>query len=189
MATSTGVNITSISVANGVVTVAASGHGLAVNQGFSLQGTTGGTYDCCGVVTAQNGSGFTFAQGSLPATGQAGAAGKVFPAKKVIILSTQQPLGVPEITVNYILWLTTQKPVPVTATSAWSGAGAAEVAAIGAGYFIERQGSKQFAQGDTTAAIQTELLNEHTAQQGALAAGVQPGAYYGVFADSVGWSA
>ncbi len=165
----------------------ATAHGLLANQGFSLRATTGGTYDYNGTVVSASANSFTFAQGSLSAAGQAGAAGLVFPAKQVIVLSTTQSEGSPELVVQYALWLTTAQPIPGPGASAWAGASAKEVAAIAAGFVVERVDTKSFAKGDAKAAVQAELQNEYSQQQAALAAAVQPGQFYGGYFDG-GWS-
>lgn len=187
MPAATGIAISSISVAAGTVTVNATAHGLAVNEGFSLRSTTGGTYDFNGTVLTATANSFTFAQGSLSAAGQAGAGGLVFPAKQVIVLATTQSAGSPELQVQYAMWLTTAQPIPAAGASAWTGASAKEVAAIAAGFVIERIDTKSFAKGDTKAAVQQELQNEYNQQQAALAAATQPGQFYGGYFDS-GWS-
>lgn len=191
MAVSAGVAVSSISVAGGVVTVnTTSPHGLVASQGFSLQGTTGAIYNTNQTVsTAPNSTSITFPQGGLSAAGQAGAGGTLFPAKQIIILGISASQGAPEINVEYLLWLAIKVPVPTSASSRWPNASAAEVAAIAAGFIREVAGSKSFAQSGNKAHIQLELSNEYTAQQVALNASVQPGQFFGVFNDGVGWSA
>jgi hypothetical protein len=189
---STGVSIASISVSGGVVTVTtSSAHGLLVNQGFSLQGTTGGTYNVNQtVVTVPSSTTFTFPQGSLSATGQAGAAGSAIPAKQVIVLNVVS-VGTTTTQINFVMWLTTTQPFPIaSASSIYKNVTAQEATAITNGWVIERTGSKQYPNNDDPhSVIEVDLGNEYAEQQAAFAASVQPGAYYGIYSNGTGWSA
>ena len=179
-------NISTIARSANVVTVTtSSAHGLAVNQGFSIQGVSDASFDVNSTVaTVSNSTTFTFAQTGSNAS--LGAGGTTSPAKQIVILRIDEDDA--GIRISYILWTTTTKGYPVTnATSNWSGASQAEIAALSAGTTIEVQNIRTFSQGDTKASIQSSLVNEYNFRQAQLAASTQPGQFFGGFYDGA-WS-
>ena len=188
MPLSTPVAVTSCSSSGGVVTVTCSAaHGLAQNQGFSLQNTSNPTYNINGTVLSVTSSTvFTFSLAVSDGTTSTG--GTVNPAKEIIILQTN-PFGANStITVRYLLWLTTVTPSPGTATSQWSGASTAENAALVIGTTVELSRSISLSSTVTKAQLEAAISQDFTAQQAAFAAAPAPGAFYGVVYDGTGWS-
>lgn len=185
-------NIGSVAVSGPTVTVNSTAHGLAVNQGFCMTGGSVATNAVCGVVaTTPTANQFTFAQ-SGP-TVCSSTCGTVAPALRVIVLN----IGVPsqgQMTVNYLLWLTTQQPIPGPTESRWgaaassAGASAAENNAISAGWFVEKQKTLTVPSNTNTATLQTILSNDWTMEQQAQSTNAQPGQWYGQALDSVGWA-
>ncbi len=188
MATAASVAISAIQRTNNVVTVTtAAAHGLAAGQGFSLSGVADNSFNLNGTVLAvPSATTFTFNQSGANASS---TGGNVLPAKEVIVLEISET-SQSEITIRYLLWLTTTVPVArPSATSQWSGASASEIAAIAAGTTIEQVRSKTFPGTLTKAQIQAILAADFAAQQAQLAAVTQPGQFYGVYFDGTGWSA
>ena len=188
MATAAAVSISAISRTNNVVTVVTSAaHGLAASQGFSISGVADNSLNINGTVASvASTTSFTFSQAGANASSSGGS---VLPAKEAIILeiSTGQPQA---IEVRYALWLTTLIPVARPGVvSLWTGASAAENAAIAAGTTIEVVRGRDFPSTLTKAQIQGFLQAEFSAQQQYLQGQVQPGQFYGVFFDGTGWSA
>jgi hypothetical protein len=100
---------------------------------------------------------------------------------------SNQPQG--QIGVRYLLWLTTQNPIQRTGfVSQWAGASAQEANALVAGTTVEVSRFMQFPATLTKAQIQAFLQQDFVCQQAAFAAATQPGAFFGGFMDSVGWS-
>lgn len=181
---SLGVNVTSITSAGSVVTVAASGHGLVVGQGFSLQGVTPSSLNVNSTVTGANASGITFNMTNPPSYV---SGGKIFPAKEVVILSVSNQSG--GINLRYILWLTTTQPVPSSGTvSQWTGASVQESSALTSGTTIEIGKSQFFPSSLSEAQIQAFIASDFSAQQTAISSAIQPGQFYGVYYDGSGWS-
>lgn len=173
------VSVSTITVAGPTVTVNATAHGLAQNQGFCLSAPAG----VCNVVATSAANSFTFTATGIAACGS--SCGTVAPAKKVIWLATSTVNG--GYQVNYILWLTTTSPVATTIQSLFKNASVAENTAITAGNFIEVPRSEFFPIGTTLANAELVLQNDYTQQQQALAGSVQPGQFYGNFFDT-GWT-
>src|ERR1700690_822778 len=134
-----GTSISTITCTSQVVTVNSTAHGIVQYQGFSIQGTSVGTYNLnstAGTVTA-NSLTFTLPVGT-PCNGSA-TGGTIQPAKQIINLSSQPIASSGNISIQYVFWNTTVKPVPLSTgtISLWSGASAAENAAIAAGTTVE----------------------------------------------------
>ena len=188
----TPVALASLARAAGVVTVTtASAHGLAQNQGFCIVGVTlDATFNACATITTvPTATTFTFPQNGAASSIAAG--GTVAAAKRVIVLMTAAQ-G-PYINVTYLLWNTTTQGLANSAlTSLFSGAGdatfAAELTAIKAGTTIETPRSVSFPNTLSAAQIQTFVNADWLAQQNNLAAGVQPGQFYGAYCDAAGCS-
>jgi hypothetical protein len=177
-ATATPVNVATISVSNGVVTVTASGHGLSVGQGFCLSSPT----SFCGVVTAQNASGFTFNSTAVIACSS--SCGTVAPAKQVVALTITQP---PNQSATFVCWLQTATPAPRGGGSSWIGASSAEIAAIAAGTTIEVQQSYPVVPGTTLSDFKSYAQRTCANLQTQLNSGVAPGFLLGNYFDGVGW--
>lgn len=173
------ITVSSISIAGNTVTVNATAHGLAVNQGFCLSAPAG----LCNVVATSSANSFTFSQASV--TSCASSCGTVSPAKKVIWLQTTTIQG--GYQVSYVLWLTTTQPMSGTGASAYANATSQEKSALLAGNFIEITRTQFFPLSTTLANAEAQLQNDYNAQQNALAASVQPGQFYGNFFDT-GWT-
>lgn len=179
--------VTTITVASSTVTVNSTAHGLAVNQGFCLSAPA----NVCQVVVTSAANSFTFTQSGFTAC--ASACGTVNPAPRVIVLTTDVPQQ-SRMVVHYLLWLTTQQPVAGPSISSWKasgvslGASQAENNAIAAGWFIEKQGQLDVANGTAVATLQTLLLNAWTMEQQSQASNAQPGQWYGQVLDPAGWA-
>lgn len=185
-ATAAPIAISTTSVVGSTVTVNATAHGLAVNQGFCIAGSSVSNNNVCSTVaTVPNANSFTFSL--TGATACSATCGTSTMAKQVIVLSILTPNGA-EIQVNYLLWLTTTAGMNGIANSAWNGASAAEKAAIQSGTTIEVIRSKTFPNTATKTEVQVQLQKDYIAQQAALANSVQPGQFFGMFMDSTGWS-
>jgi hypothetical protein len=112
-------------------------------------------------------------------------------AKQIIVLDVDGISRGGEITVHYLLWLTTALPVAKPGIqSQWSGASGAEVAALAAGTTIEEGYSRSFPISYTTAQIKAYLNAHFASRQNFLTGAPQPGEFFGVFYDSgTLWSA
>ncbi len=187
MATATPVSISTISRTSNVVTVVTgSAHGLLAGQGFAIAGVTDASFNGNNTVsTVTNSTTYTFKQTAANASSSGGTS---VAAKQVIIMSIFVSQG-GRMTIRYLLWLTTTQPIPLPSVqSSWVDASTAEVNAIQAGTTIEINDSMSLPSTLTKAQVQTVLANEFTARQAYLAGNVQPGQFFGVFEDSVGWS-
>lgn len=190
MALATPVNVSSVSraAATGIVTVVtASAHGLAVNQGFSVQGTSDASVNVNDVVdTVPNATTFTYKTNVLTSL-SLGAGGTCRPARRIVVLSTISREG-NRVEASYLLWLTTRTPVVGNASSAWPGASAQELAALASGRTIEVARSWTYPSTLPLAQVQTVLEAEHASAQAYLAALTpQPWQYYGTSNDGFGW--
>lgn len=185
-ATATAAGISGVTVAGNTLTVTtAVAHGLSATlpSGFCISGSSSAPDNVCGVVlTAPTATSFTFSLtgGAVCAT----TCGSVLPAKRVIWLQTATVSG--GYQVSYLLWLATTQPIAGKASS-WSGASQTENNALLAGNLIEISRSQFFPMGTTLVSAESFLAGDWTAQQNALAASVQPGAFFGNFFDGAGW--
>ena len=179
------VSVSSVSRSGNVVTVTcAAPCGIVANQGFQLSGVTDTSFNGNGTAVSGSGSTFTFNQTGANASS---SGGQVLPAKKVIILSVLP--SVSGIQVSALCWITTVAGITVSSGSAWSGASAAEVAAINAGNVQEKALTPIYGNGTTKASIQTDLQNQCSTLQSTLTnAAVQPGQFTGGYFDGAGWS-
>jgi hypothetical protein len=109
-------------------------------------------------------------------------------AKQIIILgvSTDPVIN----NVSAVFWFPITSGKLITAgVSAWSGASAAENAAIQSGSVLEEQRNFQFPTGTPTATMKA-FLQQYFTSRNTQISGVGPAQFNGVFDDSVtGWSA
>lgn len=186
------VTVSTIGVAGATVTVTtASAHGLSVNAGFCLSAPAS---VCSAAKTITNATTFTFDQPSnVTVSACASSCGTGDALPKVVVLDVPQSDQVTQV-FHYLLWLTTVSPIPRPgSTSAWTavggsaGASAPQVSAIAAGNVIERNITRAFPAGTTIAQVQAVLQTDYTTQQAAIAAGTQPGAFYGFVWTGSAW--
>ena len=154
-------SISTVTCSGQTVTVNATAHGLAQYQGFSIQGTSVSTYNInsTAATVAANSLTFTLPNGT---SCNGSASGGTIQAAKQIINIGSAPTASGNITINYVMWLTTSKPTITTATSVWSGASAAENAAIQAGTTVEVSGSITVSPGTSAASISTTLTTTYS---------------------------
>jgi len=186
----TSVGVSSVAVSGQTVTVTtATAHGLGTNVGICITSTA-----ACGVVaTVPSGTTFTFtAPTGTTVVACASSCGTASLAPKVIVLSVDASQS--QQVIHYVMWLTTQTPMPHgSAASAWTAGGAsagpsqAQTNALSAGYFIEVPRTVSFPMSLPLVQIQTYVQNDYTASQAALAANTQPGAFYGSVWDGAAW--
>jgi hypothetical protein len=164
--------------------VNATAHGLSAvtPSGFCISGSSVPQLNVCGVVSTATTNSFTFLMIGAPAC--ASSCGTVLPAKRTIWLRTDTISG--GYNVSFLEWVVTTSPAGGK-TSAWSGASAAENAAVSAGTFIEYQKSQIFTNGTTLAQAETWLANDWASTQASQTSSVQPGTFTGNFWDGVGW--
>lgn len=189
---SAAVSVSTIGVTGPTVTVTtATAHGLTVNTGFCLSAPAS---VCAVAKTVPTGTTLTFDQPSnitVAACASSCGTGDVSP--KIIILDVPTSDQTSQV-IHYLLWLTTLNPIPKTGgTSAWvaqngsAGASTAQVNALAAGSFLEKNISRAFPSTMTTAQIEVVLQNDYNTQQSAIAAGTQPGAFYGFVWTGSAW--
>jgi hypothetical protein len=179
------VSITGVSCSNQVVTVSCTTCGIAKYQGFSIQGTSVTAYNLNGTAATASANAFTFTlPASTPCAGSA-TGGTVQPAKQIINVASVAS-GNGTITITYISWYTTLTPVPIPgAVSTWSGASAAENAAIAAGTTIEVPGSVSVSPNASTATISANLIAQYNAVQASYSSGFL--AYAGYWYNGTAW--
>lgn len=109
-------------------------------------------------------------------------------SKQIIVLGVTTTPVIQNVAAAFWFPITSGK-LPVSGTSAWPGASAAENTAIQSGSVVEELTSFQFPVGFPTAEMKIFLQNYWTNRNTAIN-GVGPGLYNSVFWDSVsGWSA
>jgi len=165
-----GVSISTITCTSQVVTVNCTGCGIAQYQGFSIAGTSVGTYNLNSTAATASANTFTFA---IPiACNGSASGGTVTPAKQIINIGMVPNVANATVTIQYAWWLTTSTPVipscaaTTSCTSAYTKASAAELAAIAAGTTTEAVG--QMSCGSSTAALiscGTQLIANYQAAQ------------------------
>jgi hypothetical protein len=189
MATASTVAVLSVSRSSNIVTVTTSTvHGLVANQGFQLLNVSDNSFNQNGTVLASPAPTTTTYAFSQVGTNGSSSGGQVLPAKEVIVLDVQLTTS-NLLNVHYLLWLTTAVPFTKTGTkSVWGGASSQENAALVAGTTIEVEKVQPFPNTLSKAQIQAFLQADFQAEQAALAGATQPGAFFGGFMDSVGWS-
>ncbi len=186
MALSSGISISSITRdGSGTVTVVtSSAHGLAANQGLSIQGSSQSAFNVNRVVKAvTNSTTFTFAQSGASLSSNSGTC---FPAKQLIILETR-PGDNNIVFYEVALWLTTQYPV-AGGGSRWKGTSQQEAESIQSGYTIERVITIPVPGSLSVAQTKVLLQAYWSAYQNYLASATpQPSQYYGICWDGA-WS-
>lgn len=183
-ATATAVSLSAVSRAANVVTVTCSAAcNIAAGKGFSISGVTDASFNTNGTAVTGSGTSFTFNQTGVTASSSGGS---VLPAKQVVVLIVS---SVPNFTnVSAICWLSTTAGIVVSNGSNWTGASASENNAIKAGTTLEQSLSVSYPSTYSAAQIQSDLQARCNGLQATLAAGVQPGSFYGGFYDGAGWS-
>lgn len=158
-----GVSITTIACTTQVVTVNCTACGITQYQGFSIAGASVSTYNLNSTAGTASANTFTFTLPTgTPCNGSA-TGGTVTPAKQ-IINTTSSATATGNITINYLSWYTVIAPVPIVGgMSAWSGASAAENAAIAAGTTIEVPGSITFAASTLSTTLSANLVAQYNA--------------------------
>ncbi len=178
---------TAVRTANVVTVTTAAPHGLIAGQGCALRNVTDPSFNGnFTLASAPTTTTFTFSQPSVNASSSGGS---VLPAKQILLLEVSQGRDGHK-SIRYLLWLTITIPVvrPISTTSAWPGASAEENAALVAGTTVERQKLEEFPNTLTKVEVQSFLQKDYTAEQNALSAATQPGAFFGIFFDGTGWS-
>jgi len=167
-----GVSISTITCTSQVVTVNCTACGIAQYQGFSIAGTSVGTYNLNSTAGTASANTFTFTLPSgTPCNGSA-SGGTVTPAKQIINIGMIPNVGAATVTIQYVWWLTNSTPtIPACAAlsscaSIYPKANVAELAALAAGTTIEAVG--QMNCGTSTAALiacGTQLISNYQAAQ------------------------
>ena len=157
--------ITSITCSGQTATVNATAHGLIASQGFELTGTAAQFNGTAATVTT-NAFTFTVATGTPCSTFTSGYT-SVNPAVQVVALPAQANPTAGTTTLTYLYWFTTVYPSPLSAgtKSVWTGANAAQNAAIVAGTTVEFQGSTAFAASTSTSTVQSTILSQYQTEQ------------------------
>ena len=170
--------VSSVTCAGQTATVNATAHGLVAGQGFSLSGTSPTFNSTASTVTANS---LTFVlPAANPCSGFTSGYTAIKAAKQIINLSSFVT-GQGNITINYVSWFTLINPAPLTCnlgpsnnqcpTSVWSGASAAENAAIVAGTTLEVQGSVTISPATPSATISANLVSAYTVAQASYISG------------------
>lgn len=182
-ATAPSTSVTSTTVSGSTITVNATAHGLAANQGFCIAGSSVTSDNVCGVVAGASTNSFTFS--STTALACSSGCGTVTAAKQVIVLDVSPP---PSQQAHILCWVTVPTPVShAGAVSAWPGVSTAENAAIAAGYFVELSHFLPTPQGTTAAAFKTQAQQTCATDQAYMNSGITPGVLYGDWFDGTGW--
>jgi hypothetical protein len=185
--------VTSITCSGQTATVNATTHGLVASQGFSLSGTAPTFNSTTSSVTA---NAFTFV---LPAVNSCSrfttGYTSVVPATQIIELASQLNSLNATVTMNYLHWFTTSSPNPLSCTlpvtdatgvitnigcpqSVWSGASAAENAAIVAGTTVESYGQLKVPAATSLSAVASQVVAQYNAMQVAFVNSLLSGRYY-----------
>ena len=190
-----GTPITTITCTAQVVTVNSTAHGIAQYQGFSISGTSVGTYNINSTAGTASANVFTFTLPvGTPCNGSA-TGGTVLPAKQIININSQPVATSGNISIQYMFWNTTIKPVPLICNlgtngttcpvSAWPGASAAENAAIVAGTTVESPGSITINASTPALTISSTLTTQFAAVQASYTSGFL--AYSGWWWNGTAW--
>ena len=164
--------VSSIACSGQTATVNATAHGLIAAQGFSLSGTAP-TFNTTASTVTTNSLTFVLPTGTA-CSGFSSGYTAIAPAKQIINVSSFVNSGV-NVTINYVSWFTVITPVPLPCNlgesgtgcpvSIWSGASAAENAAIVAGTTIEVPNSITVAPNTSSVTLSTNLVSQYTAAQ------------------------
>jgi hypothetical protein len=181
LAVAAGAPITTITCTAQVVTVTATAHGIAQYQGFSITGASVGTYNINSTAGTATANTFTFTlPASTPCNGPA-SGGTVLPAKQIVNIGSQPIASSGNISMQYVFWNTTTKPVPLVCNlgtngttcpvSAWSGASAAENAAIVAGTTVESVGALTISASTPSATVSAMMVTQYANVQASYTSG------------------
>lgn len=109
-------------------------------------------------------------------------------AKQIIVL--QQNSNGTDVNIQAVMWYPITSGAQQQNGSQWSGASAAEIAAIQSGAVLEEVRNFAFPVGTPAAAIKAVLQQAWT-DRNAHIAGIGPNVYYGIYYDptATGWSA
>lgn len=161
--------VSSITCSGQTATVNATAHGLVASQGFELTGTS-----------AQfNGTAFTVTTNSFTFPVPTGTACSTYTSGYTAVVAAQQIIELPgvanvsaaTVTFNYLYWFTTSypNPLPSSTKSAWSGANAAQNAAIVAGTTVEMYGNLTLPANTSASVVQTAVISQYQAMQAGFA--------------------
>ena len=190
-----GVSVQTITCSSQVVTVNATAHGITQYQGFQLSGSSVSTYNINSTAWTATTNSLTF---TLPAgtSCNGSATGETIqPAKQIINISSQPVATSGNISIQYVFWNTTTKPVPLVCNlgtngttcpvSSWSGASAAENAAIAAGTTVESPGSITVNASTPALTISSILTTQFAAVQASYTSGFL--SYTGYWWNGAAW--
>lgn len=173
--------ISTITCSGQAVTVNATAHGIVQYQGFSITGSSVSTYNLNGTAATATTNAFTFTQPAGTSCNGSATGGTVTAAKQIINVSSTAAGNA--ITINALFWNTTIVPVPlacpiptggtqpVCPTSAWSGASAAENAAIVAGTTIESPQAFSFNSSTSPLTLSNQIAASFNAIQSSYSSG------------------
>jgi hypothetical protein len=137
-----GTTISTITCSAGVVTVNSTAHGIAQYQGFSITGSSVSTYNLNSTANSAATNSLTFLLPSGTSCNGSATGGTIQPAKQIIITGITSQVVQGTITYSYVFWFTTVTVIPCpSCVSSWSGASAAENAALVAGTTVEYVGT------------------------------------------------
>lgn len=188
--------VSSITCTGSTVTVNATSHGIAANQGFVISGSTVSTYNRNSTAsTVANANVLTFKLPTGTSCNGAATGGTISPAKQIINIGSSSNPQAGLVTINYLMWFTTTVPVPLTCNlgatkdqcpaSVWASASAAENAAIVAGTTVEVYGQVTVPANTASATIQANALAQYQATQAGYAGFLLSG--LGFWYDRTGW--
>jgi hypothetical protein len=177
--------ISSITCSGQTATINATAHGIAVSQGFSISGTAA-TFNSTAKTATTNALTFVLPTGTA-CSGFTSGYTTIQAAKQIINTGSSTNVQNATVTINYVLWFTTSLPTPLTCTtsanpnpppstittcptSTWSGASAAENAAIVAGSTVEAIGAMAMPSTTSAATLESLIQYQYTAVQSAYAA-------------------
>lgn len=181
--------VTSITCSGQTATVNATAHGLVASQGFSLSGTAG-TFNSTASTVTTNALTFVLPSGTA-CSGFTSGYTTIVPAKQIIDLGSVANPDNATVILSYLYWFTTAYPNPlpcpngVCPQSAWTGASAAENAAIVAGTTVETFGHLKIAASTSAATVQTNVITQYNAMQVGFAGYLLAGGYYW---NGISWS-
>jgi len=178
--------ISSITCNGQTATVNATAHGLVASQGFELTGTAA---QFNGTVVTASANSFTFSATASGVTCSSFTSGytSVSPAVQIIDLPSQANPTNATVTFHYLLWFTTVYPTPLPCNlgtngttcpvSAWTGANAAQNAALVAGTTVELQGGFTVPASTSSASVSTQIVAPYNAMQAGFAGYLLAGGY------------
>lgn len=176
--------VSSITCSGQTATVNATAHGLVASQGFSLSGTSA-TFNSTAKTATTNALTFVLPAGTA-CSGFTSGYTTIQAAKQIINTGSSTNVQNATVTIQYVFWFTTSLPTPlvcpgspaVCPVSTWSGANAAENAALVAGTTVETVGALAVPSTTSAAALETLIQNQYGAVQSAYAAMLLAGTGY-----------